>query len=265
MGSSSACLDRMARGRAVWRPHQGGTRMMPEALADLILTLGEPGFGPALMRFLGRECGADLCSVFVIEGDSARVLVAESADPEASAFARIASLRYAQRYWRRDTSAVTALGRAHRAMQVLKRPAQGIRDIDYRHECYTEGAVLERLSLYRAGAPGIIANAYRARDTGPFPPAALRAFAARAPVLHAALLRHARLVPVAAPADPLAGLSPREAQVARLTAAGEDQPRIAQALGLAPHSVITYRRRAYAKLGVADRHQLRRLLETGAG
>lgn len=231
---------------------------MPDPLADLIVTLGEPGVGPALMRLLRQDCGADLCSVFAVEGAAARVLVAESAAPEASAFARIASLRYAQRYWPRDTPAVAALGRAHRAMQVLRRPAQGIRDIDYRHECYTEGAVIERLSLYRAGAPGIIANAYRARASGAFEPGALRAFAARAEVLHAALLRHARLI--AAPADPLAALSAREAQVARLTAQGEDLPRIAAALGLSPATVTTYRKRAYAKLGIADRHQLRALL-----
>ncbi|MCB1388338.1 MAG: helix-turn-helix transcriptional regulator [Rhodobacteraceae bacterium] len=231
---------------------------MPDPLADLITHLGTPGFGPALMRLLHRETGADLCSVFAVDGTIARVLVAESAAPEASAFARIASLRYAQRYWRRDTSAVAALGRAHRAMQVLKRPAQGIRDIDYRHECYTEGAVVERLSLYRAGAPGIIANAYRARGSGPFAPDALRAFAGRAEVLHAALLRHDRLL--ACPADPLAILSVREAQVARLTARGEDQPRIAAALGVSAETVTTYRKRAYAKLGIVNRHQLRALI-----
>ncbi|MEI9928104.1 MAG: LuxR C-terminal-related transcriptional regulator [Sphingomonas sp.] len=43
--------------------------------------------------------------------------------------------------------------------------------------------------------------------------------------------------------------------------AGLGQAEIGAEAGLALSSVITYRRRAYRKLGVADRRQLRGLLE----
>lgn len=241
-------------------------------LADLVAALGSDRFGPALMEVLRLRAGADLCSAFTVTDSRAAVLVAESADPGASAFARIASLRYAQRYWRRDVAALSTLGRAHRKVQVLRRPADGIRDLDYQHECYAEGAVIERLSLYRDGRPAIIANAYRARASGPFTPGHLAAFATAAPLLHALIARHAEAgatnAATGAPGiDGGAGLaaalsrdgrlSAREAKVAALILSGHQIAEIAEALGVACTTAITYRRRAYAKLGAASRAELR--------
>ncbi len=244
---------------------------MLDGLAPLISRIGTPDFGPALMTLLHRFCGADLCSVFTLAETKPGVLVAESRDPEASAFARVASLRYAQRYWRRDVAALSTLGRAHRSVQILKRPARGIRDVEYQHECYTEGSVTERLSLYRRGRPSIIANAYRERDSGPFHPAQTQAFADLALCLHAVLERHAQLLESAPPLtdsaalarrlSESAALSPREAQVAALIMAGLDQAEIALRIGLKASSVITYRARAYQKLGVQTRAGLRDRLD----
>lgn len=93
------------------------------------------------------------------------------------------------------------------------------------------------------------------------------------PMLAAALRRHNELIERAAqvvPSPPHSvlferacewGLSPREAEVAAGLAAGESQPDIAERCGLALSSVITYRRRAYQKLAVTDRLQLRALCE----
>ncbi|GGL79419.1 helix-turn-helix transcriptional regulator [Wenxinia marina] len=243
--------------------------------APLVAAVGGPGFGAALMALLHGRAGADLCSVFTVDDGPPVTLVAESAAPGASPFARIASLRYVQRYWRRDTAALSTLGRAHRSVQVLKRPAGGIGDLDYQRECYGEGGVAERLSLYRAGRPAIIANAYRASATGRFEPGHIAAFTEMSGFLHAAIARHADLLsarPAAGPEDVArrlagSGLSRREAEVAALHARGEEQGRIAERLGVAESSVVTYRRRACQKLGVSGRAQLRERLEglTGPG
>ncbi len=244
---------------------------MLDDIAPLLTALGTAGLGPALMNLLHRHCGADLCSVFTLKEDQPAVLVAESSNPASSAFARVASLRYAQRYWRRDVAALSTLGRAHRTVQILKRPARGIRDVEYQHECYTEGSVTERLSLYRRGVPSIIANAYRERSSGPFHPDHAQAFATLARCLHAALERHAQLLDAQPPTtDPAAlarrltevtTLSNREAQVVALIMAGHDQTEIAARFALQPSSVITYRARAYEKLGVSTRAALRGRLD----
>lgn len=240
-----------------------------EDLASLVAAMGTDQFGAALMNVLRQRAGADMCSAFTVTGSTAAVLVAESADPDASAFARVASLRYAQRYWRRDVAGLSTLGRAHRKVQVLKRPAAGIRDLEYHHECYSEGAVIERLSLFRDGQPAIIASAYRARASGTFAPEQIGAFAEVAPLLQAILLRHAQKAPeflqtsgdTTALASALvrrAGLSAREAAVVGSVLSGRTIAETAAAFNIAESTAVTYRRRAYAKMGVESRAELRR-------
>lgn len=88
------------------------------------------------------------------------------------------------------------------------------------------------------------------------------------PILEAAIRRHIELMEqatrtVVAPSlDAVlqwareCGLSEREAEVAAGLATGLSQSDIARRFGVSLNSVITYRRRAYQKLGVSDRRQL---------
>lgn len=246
-------------------PEQG------QILADLVVRLGEPGFADQLMLTLHALCGADMCSGFAIEAGRPRALFAGSIDPRRSAFARIATLRYVQKYWKHDTAAAYTLGRAHRSVKTMRRPSSVIRDIDYRHECYAEGEVVERLSICRSGAMSIVVNAYRDRAGGPFSPAEIDRFEAAAPVLMAAVEKHQQLSAARDGGAPGhgkaqashraviddAGLSEREAQVLAAILSGLDQNAIAEAIGVKPSSVVTYRRRGYAKLGVQSRAELR--------
>lgn len=242
-----------------------------QILADLIARLGEPDFADRLMLALNALCNADMCSGFAITTGKPRALFAASIDPRRSAFARIATLRYVQKYWKRDTATAYTLGRAHRSVKTIRRPSSVIRDIDYRHECYAEGEVVERLSICRSGAVPFVINAYRDRASGPFSPAEINRFEAAAPILMASLEKHQQLV--AATHDTIspsqinaqakqralmddAGLSQRETQVLAAILSGMDQNAIAQAIGIKTSTVITYRRRAYAKLGVRTRAEL---------
>lgn len=242
-----------------------------QILADLIARLGESDFADRLMLALNALCGADMCSGFAITAGRPRALFAASIDPRRSAFARIATLRYVQKYWKRDTATAYTLGRAHRSVKTIRRPSSVIRDIDYRHECYAEGEVIERLSICRAGPVPTVVNAYRDRASGPFSPAEIERFEAAAPVLMASLEKHQQLVAAAHAISPNhinaqakqraimddAGLSEREAQVLAAILSGMDQNAIAQAIGIKTSTVVTYRRRAYAKLGVRTRTELR--------
>ena len=63
-----------------------------------------------------------------------------------------------------------------------------------------------------------------------------------------------RSVPAAAP------LSPQEITVCGLIVAGHSTESIALNLGISPHSVVTYRRRAYAKLMLSSQNELFMLL-----
>lgn len=245
------------------------------ALAHVIERIGESDFGPALMACFAETISADMCSAFSLADGQAVVLVAESASAERSVFARIASLRYARRYWNRDTDTLYNLGRAHRNVLIAHRSEKSIRDLDYRLECYGEGAVGERISICRTSRSGLILNAYRLQETGSFPPAGLDRLEPIAPALVAAVDRHARFLREAGSpgfpdpmdlAERLRGiadppLSMREAQVLAALASGWTEADTAERLGLGEASVATYRKRGYAKLGVASRGELRRRAE----
>ncbi|MGX1306454.1 DNA-binding CsgD family transcriptional regulator [Amorphus suaedae] len=250
---------------------------MPDlnGLARVIDRIGQADFGPALMDCLAAVVSADMCSAFSVTEGNAAVLVAESTMSERSAFARIASLRYAQRYWNRDLDTLYNLGRAHRHVLIARRPEKSIRDLEYRLECYGDGAVGERISICRTGGSGLIVNAYRLQESGPFPAAGMDLLEPIAPVLVAAVGRHARMLREAAlPGAPdpivladrmrLSGylpLSLREAQVMAALALGWTEAAAAHRLGVGLASVATYRKRGYAKLGLGSRGELRRLAE----
>jgi DNA-binding CsgD family transcriptional regulator len=56
--------------------------------------------------------------------------------------------------------------------------------------------------------------------------------------------------------DPLAALTPREAEIARLMVAGRSRPRIAADLDITENTVREFGRRIYRKLGVKSRVEL---------
>ncbi len=241
-------------------------------LADLVACLGEAAFAGQVMQAFHSLCAADMCSGFAIVDGTPQALFAESIDPGRSAFARIATLRYVQKYWKRDTATASTLGRAHRNVKTIRRPSNVIHDIDYRHECYAEGEIVERISICKAGDLPIVANAYRDRASGPFSQEQIERFESAAPILVAAIRKHLRLCQpsrgLALSDDPdglarqlhataNAGLSLREAQVLAFILSGMDQNAIARKIGVQASTVVTFRRRGYAKLGVHNRHELR--------
>lgn len=243
-----------------------------QILANLVSRIGDATFADQLMSAFHNLCAADMCSGFAILGDTAQALFAVSMDPKRSAFARIATLRYAQKYWKRDTTTSSTLGRAHHSVKTIRRPSSVIRDLDYRHECYSEGEVVERISICKAGAFQIIANVYRQRASGPFLQEQIESLEAASPIVIAAIDKHIRLTRLAREAAPppgldgvaaqlhsiaKAGLSLREAQVLAHILAGNDQNAIARAIGLEVSTIVTYRRRGYAKFGVRNRSELR--------
>lgn len=240
-------------------------------MANLVARIGDAKFADQLMLALHHLCAADMCSGFVIFGGQAQALFAVSMDPKRSAFARIATLRYAQKYWKRDTTTASTLGRAHRSVRTTRRPSSVIRDLDYRLECYAEGEVIERISICKAGDIQIVANAYRQRSSGPFSQQQIERLEAASPVIIAAIDKHLQLTRLArdtAPAPGLDGIvaqlrsidkvnfSLREAQVLAYIAMGTNQNIIAQEIGIEVSTVVTYRRRGYAKFGVRNKSEL---------
>ncbi len=252
-------------------------RSIMEALAGAVAALGGPDFGERLLGALHAIAGTDLCSAFAVGEDGAlRYLFSAGLHPQIPDFAESASLAYARIYWRSDRTTRRTLARTGASdgtVHVIRQAWNGISDPDYRRACYERGGIVERLTLYGGGKRPLFASAYRIRGSGHSSPAELEALERAAPLLLALVARHAETSRAAAEPPAPGGdltrrllacdraLSEREAAVAAALVAGRSQREIAQAAGVALSSVITYRRRAYRKLGVADRRGLAEFLD----
>jgi LuxR family transcriptional regulator, activator of tox operons len=246
-----------------------------DALAKAVAAIGTDGFPDRFLGVLRAVAGTDLCSAFEIAADGApRYLFSAGRHPEIPDFAESASLAYARNYWQRDRATQRALTQAAGPVQIVRQAWNGITDPDYRRACYERGGIVERLTLYAGGRRPLFASAYRTRASGHSSPAEVEALGGLAGLVLAMLAKHLDMArrPAESRPEPLPeiarrlldgghALSEREAAVAAALHLGRTQREISAATGIAMSSVITYRRRAYRKLGVRDRRGLADILQ----
>ena len=252
-----------------WRERgEAQERATAKALADLVAAIGSADFAACFLGAMRALAGAELCSVFRRDGiGAATLLFAQGDRAQPADFPLRASRDYAGGFWRADAQLARLARRQARTPVIVRRRASEIADPAYRAACYERAGVVERVSVVWPGRPGFIANGYRTTAGAPFSAQDINRLEIHAGLLFAALKQHLRadaatghLFDEPALVERLlaldCGLSPREAEVAAALILGETQERIAAAKRLSTATVITYRRRAYGKLGVADRRDL---------
>lgn len=230
------------------------------ALATTIAALGEATFPAAFSAFCHGATGADLCVAYALEGgvpigsvlQAGRLAVIDVAP-------RIA--RYMRSAWR-DDPCRGALSASRKTVVGLL-PSR-MRARNYRRYFYDDLDIGERLALSTvAGRAHYHINLYRRGTT--FADGARDWLSEQASILGALVERHQALrradpFAIARETMTLRGLSPREIDVCLMILDDVPELYIADQLDLSPHSVVTYRRRAYLKLGVSTRAALRRLV-----
>ncbi|MFT3666088.1 helix-turn-helix transcriptional regulator [Piscinibacter sp.] len=241
-----------------------------EALARVVERLGHDGFGAALIAWLAPALQPAHATAFRYDsGLQARVVMTASAGggPAALQSARVYAGSGLARL-DRLRGLIPPRGEAvdgNPAIVRLRR--EEIADTAYREQLWDRFGLVDRVSaLALVDGHWSAFNLYRDRAGGPFGARELARFAALAPLLLALLGRHldalqpaaqdgpaTRLAPEAAEAMLRrlpARLSAREREVCALTLAGHTREGIGLALGIAPSSVATLRRRAYGKLAI---------------
>ena len=246
-----------------------------ESVAGIIAAIGRPEFSGRLLSTWRELAGCDFCTAFSWEPQGGpHPLFALGVHPEVPGFALAAARAYANTYWRLDTHALEAMARAGSGISLLRMSAAEISDPGYRHDCYERAGICERLMLFDAMSPIISVSGYRTVSRGPASPEIVRQLEDAGPTIIATVRRHHELIveqearAARSPAGHILfehagewGLSAREAEVAAGLAMGRSQVEIARRACISVNSVITYRRRAYQKLRVSDRLQLRALCE----
>lgn len=250
-------------------------RSPAEITAGIIAALGRPEFSERLLSLWGELAGCDFCAAFWWDSqEGPRLLFALGVHPRIPGFALSASRAYAAAYWRVDTHALEGIARACSGVSLLRMSAADISDPEYRHYCYQRGGICERMMLVDPSSPIVTVSGYRTASRGPASPQILQRVQDAGPTIIAALRRHYELIveqeaqAAHSPARHILfkhagewGLSAREAEVAAGLAMGQSQVEIAKRACISVNSVITYRRRAYQKLRVSDRLELRALCE----
>lgn len=230
------------------------------SLANALNALGEAGFHAAFSDLCHQATGADLCVVYAVEhGVPVDSVLRAGTLAGPAVTSRVE--RYVREAWRADPCRAALSGPTDAIVGLSPRR---MRARAYRRFFYDDLDIGERLALSTvAGNARYHVNLYRRRET--FTDGARDWLRDQASILGALVDRHR----VLRRADPFAiaretmrlrGLSPREIDVCLMILDDVPELYIADQLDLSPHSVVTYRRRAYLKLGIASRTQLRRLV-----
>jgi DNA-binding CsgD family transcriptional regulator len=241
----------------------------PGAFAEAVSAAGSARFDAALLAALRSVAPVDHLTALVLpEGGVLRaVAVASALDRSA---ARSLTRDFVARRHVEDPILREFLATRRRRRTVLRRHDRArLPSADYAERFFGRAGIVDKLSvLWRDAGGCFYVNLYRDRRSGRFSEAEARAVGATAAMIASLVRLHAgRLAP--GDALPRAGgraahvplllderLTPREAAVVAGILRGQPAEGIALDLGIAASSVVTFRRRAYAKLGVSGRAEL---------
>ena len=233
----------------------------------VISALGEVEFAAELVAALNRQGPVDhVCLMRFVDRERPPVL--ESASWRGGDRVGVVQQAYLAGLYRQDPNLDLPAGPGI-AIRLLRSAA--LHGDAYR-TTHREAGLLERLSVVAAASGQLVAlNLYRLESGGAFGAAELQAIDALAPLLAALALKHVAMMSmrlrsrdrgerIEALATRLhavsSALTPRERAVLARVLAGMTSEGIALDLGIGLASVLTYRKRAYARLGVTSQAEL---------
>jgi DNA-binding CsgD family transcriptional regulator len=241
-------------------------------LAGLIDDLGKSRFPAMLFRATSDWTKASHLTAFALErGRGPRVIFAENTGT--TPIAREVADQYCRDYWRHDL-AERVMSETNRAegggSWILHTRASEIAHSDYRRYCYTAVCLDHRVSLIETrGNRTLRINLYRTRGDA-FTDVDIQHIADQAGLLMALTRRHAdygvinRQNSLGYYRDRLTGVAPmltqRETEVCAAIILGLTSEGIALELGVGLNTVLTYKKRAYARLGISSQNELMRLV-----
>lgn len=237
----------------------------------VISGVGTPHLAQELLAAAQQFLPASHCTVFALEA-SGRVAALSTASAH-GAVASITAVEYHQHRFDTIDSNMVWLARKKtpvRAQTWMSHQfAEDVADPHYRDLCYTKPGIRERTSILLLSNDGrrIAVSFYRNLAFEPFGTSDFEILARCAPVLHEAVMAHIRKTLRSVASDTLhqkilTQLAHRERQVITCVLAGNTTNEMAERLGISARTVLTYRYRAFAKLGVRTQRELLAMLDS---
>jgi DNA-binding CsgD family transcriptional regulator len=238
-----------------------------DGLSEAISSAGSPQFVARLMDAVCRFVQLDHLALDVVQGADRRK-VSEGVSVTSSVFEKVVASSPSRRLAGGSSGSRSGSG----GKMSVRRLNLDVPDLRSRErEFYLRFGVVDGLELqWRGGQAVFHLDLYRTHRLGRFSHAEEAALSAVAELLAKLVELHASLGQLALAAtvdqreDVLQivvgllgeGLTPRERAVACRIAAGMGTDEIARDIGVMPATVITFRKRAYAKLGIGSRAEL---------
>lgn len=238
------------------------------AFARAVSSLGGLAFASELLAALNHSVPVDHVCLMRF-ADRSRPPVLESASWRGGDHVGEVQQAYLGGLYRHDPN-IGLAAQAGVALHHLRRSA--IKHDAYRATCYQRAGLLERLTVATTDAGQLLAlNLYRLESTGAFTTEELGVVDALAPLLAALAVKHVAVTSIRLRSrdrgdriDALSArlhatgyaLTPRERTVLARVLTGMTSQGIAIDLGVALSTVLTYRKRAYARLGVSSQAEL---------
>lgn len=241
-------------------------------LPNLIGALGERRFGTQLLAFLHKNCGAEHSAVFCLR--SGRLIEVASASIDGTDTAhRQAHLYVNGEVWQRDPTMHEAQRRLKgESCALLRTDLQHLSDPHLRDDVYGRAGISDRVLICAKLDQGIVGlSILRSADCGVFSAGEMAHMEAFSESLLALLAKHISLtwdgpdMSVALTSldeiehcisSEFAIMPRREAEVCSRVIYGISTLGISLELGISTETVMTYRKRAYSRLGIATQREL---------
>ncbi len=236
-------------------------------MGRLIGAIGTSTFEQVLFEISHAATGCSHVTAFSFAPDSrTRAIVA--VNEGANNVARRVAERYVGHYWHLDpANRLVISGGLSRTGAALRIKSEDIGSAQYRSECYTNVELGERFSvIQRCGARFFRVNFYASSRRRAFQDDAVANILGSADLLVALLARHDE-ADVAVVEEPdfmevlqrlQPDLSRRELQICGGIARGMSSEGISIEYGISLNTVLTYRKRAYTRLGITSQNELLR-------
>ncbi len=240
-------------------------------VAGLVGAIGRDDFESRLGELLSKAAlSVDQVTIFYLQGGGEGARCLYSWQREGASLCAGQVERYLAGHFHTYDPALNHLrGARSSEMRMGLLPREAIIDDWYRRFFFEDAKLAGKLSiLNHDGGSEIYQNFYNRAGMSAFSSQEIENFASLSEVVSQCVIRHSELTRPASPPRPdhteisrlLARSAPsltlREREVCARIVSGYTTEAIALGLGISTNSVATYRKRAYAKLGICSQHHL---------
>jgi len=244
------------------RAHGMASNVAAGDVTPAVLAIGRPDFPEVLIETLRRQADVGHCMVFALSRAGAAHCLLDAGNIPIGAELGAA---YAGQFHEADPNRDAMFEGEGGASIMLPAFAPRMYGVRYRKIFFQDSGIVDKCATaIWVDDTCFYVNFYRIAAQGRFNDAQRERLRAIAPAIGASVARHFQrsatpdqsLATLFATRAPLADLTPREREVCRRILEGFSSEAISQALGISVHSTLTYRKRAYGRLGISSQSEL---------